>query len=114
MSFTDFLVHVATIYYPVEMTSGSYSVTMTLRDDGQDVPVRLEQLGGQVRSTVVGRFPTATHLMYIEGSKTIEQNDEVLIDGVADRKYRVISVSEGIQLSSTPHHKECILEEVYN
>jgi hypothetical protein len=114
MSFTDFLIHVATIYYPVESTSGTYQVTMTLRDDGEDVPVRLEQLGGQVRTSIVGRFPTATHLMYVEGSKTVEQNDEITIEDVTDRKYRVISVADGVQLSSTPHHKECILEEVYN
>ena len=80
---------------------------------------RIVPLGGRLSSNVLGRFPSATHTLYLLGDVTIYPGDRVTDESNNDENsedivYTVLDVKpfhRGVETS--PHHKECTLERVF-
>ena len=108
MSFTAFLTSTASSTRAVETISATGQKTITNTATLTSTACRIEQLNGTLAMTILGRQPTATHLIFFPAGTNVLENDKVTISSVVYLILEVNSVAGGI----AGHHIECVGEEI--
>jgi len=93
-----------TVLRPIHSyATGTKQPIVTETSQATGVRVRLEPLSGDLRETVLGRLPEATHRLFTN-HKDLKQND-IVKDESNNQKYVVREVSNFFD-----HHLEAILQ----
>lgn len=95
------LPHDVTVYEPDYPSGGGRSPKYV---EIAQVKARVQKLSGGLRETVLGQFPNATHLMFLNPGSGIKPNCKVTC---GSEQYKVLNVDDWFG-----HHTEAILEQM--
>ena len=85
----------------------NYEKTMTTSTVYTDVPCHIEELSGDLQMTVIGRYPSATHLIFFNADADIKEDDLLKTTAI---DYLVLHVGTDKRPGET-HHYEVVVEE---
>jgi hypothetical protein len=107
MSFLGLCNEKVNIKRPVqEKVTGTLRPVMNETSLFENVNVRFSPLSGKYGESVLGRFPTATNLLFLPPAATVKENDVIVRISESNKEFLIKDVR-----TFWGHHIEAVIEE---